>query len=124
MKDQAEGTSGQSFDFSALDSVADSWMPSTEVERRERRTTASMKDLQEFYALVGPRVPAIAEYLENFPVAAPLPVREQRLFRLAQMYMEVAWAVEVIKQPEEPNQVPRDRWQIIPLLPTATRRVC
>jgi hypothetical protein len=124
MKDEAERTAGKSFDFSALDSVADSWAPSTEVERRERRTTASMKDLQEFYGRVGPLVPAIAEYLGEFPITAPLPPREQRLFHLAQMYMECAWAVEVIKQPEEANQVPRERWRITPLLPTATRRVC
>lgn len=124
MRDEAAGAEGQSFDFSALDGVADSWAPSTEVERRERRATASMKDLKEFYALLGPMVPAIAEYLGKFPVTTPLPPREQRLFRLAQMYMEAAWAVEVIKQPEEANQVPRERWQITPLLPTATRRVC
>lgn len=124
MKEEAQRVAGQSFDFSALDSVADSWAPSTEVERRERRATASMKELQDFYALAGPLVPAIAEYLGKFPVTAPLPPREQRLFRLAQMYMEAAWAVEVIKQPEESNQVPRERWRITPLLPTATRRVC
>ena len=121
MKDTTEGST---FDFSTLDSVPDSWAPSTEVERRERRATASMEELQQFYARVGPLVPAIAEYLGKFPVTAPLPAVEQRLFRLAQMYMEAAWAVEVIKQPEEPSQVPRERWQIVPLLPTATRGVC
>ena len=124
MKDEAEEAADGSFDFSTLDSVADSWAPSTEVERRERRATASMKELKEFYSLVGPLVPAIAEHLERFPVTKPLPPGEQRLFRLAQMYMEAAWAVEVIKQPEEANQVPRERWQITSLLPMATRRVC
>lgn len=124
MTDTAQSAAPGTFDFSALDSVPESWAPATEVERRERRATASMKALQEFYARVGPLIPAIAEYLEKFPVTEPLPPAEQRLFRLAQMYMEAAWAVEVIKQPEEPSQVPRERWRIVPLLPTATRGVC
>jgi hypothetical protein len=124
MTDTAGSAAGGTFDFSALDSVPDSWAPSTEADRRERRSTASMKELQEFYTLTGPLVAAIAEYLAKFPITAPLPPYEQRLFRLAQMYMEAAWAVEVIKRPEEANQVSRERWRITPLLHTATRKVC
>jgi hypothetical protein len=109
--------------FSALDALPDSWAPETEVERRERRATANMDDLRNFYATLGPLIPTIAEHLERFSIDAPLPPPEKRLFRLAQMYMEAAWAVEVLGQPEEADQVPRQRWAITPLLPSATRRM-
>ena len=52
----------------------------------------------------------------------PLPPAELRLFRLAQMYMETAWAVEVVGQPEEADQVPRHRWHITPILDADRRR--
>jgi len=71
-----------------------------------------MPVLHEYYNLVGPLVPAIAAHLDTFTVNAPLPDPERRLFQLAQMYMEVAWAVEFVGEPEEPGQVPRQRWHI------------
>jgi len=110
-------------DFSQLDSLSDLWAPAHEIERRERRATATMEEMRAFYDRVGPLVPAIAEHLSSFPMDAPLPPAELRLFRLAQMYMETAWAVEVVGQPEEADQVPRQRWKITPLLPSATRRI-
>lgn len=107
---QPEGLLPQGFE--SLAHLAPHWAHATEHARREKRATSSMADLRAYYDLVGPLVPAIANHLDSFPVSAPLPAPEGRLFRLAQMYMEVAWAVEFVGEPEEPGQVPRDRWQI------------
>jgi hypothetical protein len=71
-----------------------------------------MLELRRYYDLVGPLVPAIAGHLDTFTMDAPLPDCDRRLFQLAQMYMEVAWAVEFVGEPEEPGQVPRHRWHI------------
>jgi len=109
-------------DFSVLDNIAEDWAPATEWARRERRATASIEELRTFYERLRPLVPAIAQHLESHPVDRPLAPREDRLFRLAQMYMEAAWAVEVVGAPEEADQVPRGRWRITPVLEPFSRR--
>lgn len=111
-----------STDFSALEAIADDWAPASERARRERRATATMNELRAFYDRVGPLVPAIAAHLDTFRIDRPLGPHEDRLFRLAQMYMETAWAVEVVGRPEEADQVPRDRWHITPVLQPACWR--
>jgi hypothetical protein len=111
-----------STDFTPLEAIADEWAPDSESARRERRATATMSELRTFYDRVGPLVPAIAAHLESYPIDRLLGPREDRLFRLAQMYMEAAWAVEVVGQPEEADQVPRDRWHITPVLQPACWR--
>jgi len=98
--------------FESLAHLAGEWAYATESARREKRATSSMPVLNEYYNLVGPLVPAIADHLDTFAVSTPLPEPERRLFQLAQMYMEVAWAVEFVGEPEEPGQVPRQRWHI------------
>jgi hypothetical protein len=98
--------------FESLAHLAGEWAHATENARREKRATSSMLELRAYYGLVGPLVPAIADHLDTFGVDAPLPDRERRLFQLAQMYMEVAWAVELVGEPEEPGQIPRQRWHI------------
>jgi len=109
-------------DLSRLDGIAEDWAPQSECARRERRATATMSELRSFYDRVGPLVPAIAAHLDAFPIDRPLAAREDRLFRLAQMYMEAAWAVEVVGAPEEADQVPRARWRITPVLQRASWR--
>jgi hypothetical protein len=98
--------------FENLAHLVARWAHDSEHARREQRATSSMAELREYYDLVGPLVPAIAEHLDTFPVSAPLPAPQCRLFELAQMYMEVAWAVEFVGEPEEPGQVPRERWRV------------
>lgn len=98
--------------FESLAHLAGEWAHATENARREKRSTSAMGELRAYYDLVGPLVPAIAEHLDTFSVNAPLPAPARRLFQLAQMYMEVAWAVELVGEPEEPGQVPRQRWHI------------
>jgi len=106
----ADGSLPQGFE--SLAHLTADWVHATENARREKRATSSMEDLRAYYELVGPLVPAIAAHLDSFPVDAPLPPPELRLLRLAQMYMEVAWAVEFVGEPEEPGQVPRHRWRV------------
>ncbi len=113
---------GPAPDLSCLDDIADDWAPASEYERRERRATATMSELRDFYGRVGPLVPAIATHLEGAPIDRPLESRELRLFRLALMYMEAAWAVEVVGAPEESDQVPRERWHITPVPQRASWR--
>ncbi|HWG71633.1 MAG TPA: hypothetical protein VN692_19630 [Steroidobacteraceae bacterium] len=108
-------------DFTLLEAIPESWAPATETERRERRATASITELRAFYDGVGPLVPGIAAHLDAFPIDAPLPPEGCRLFRLAQMYMEAAWAVEVVGAPEEAYQMPRHRWKITPVLHAGKR---
>lgn len=98
--------------FESLAHLTGEWAHATENARREKRATSSMPELRAYYDLVGPLVPAIADHLDMFPVNAPLPDPDRRLFQLALMYMEVAWAVELVGEPEEPGQVPRHRWHI------------
>jgi hypothetical protein len=98
--------------FEGLAHLVSEWAHGTENARREKRATSLMPELRAYYDLVGPLVPAIAEHLDTFNVNAPLPDADRRLFQLTQMYMEVAWAVEFVGEPEEPGQVPRTRWHI------------
>lgn len=113
---------GPAPDLACLDDIPGDWAPASEYERRERRATATMSELREFYERVGPLVPAIANHLEASPIDRPLQPRDLRLFRLALMYMEAAWAVEVVGAPEESDQVPRSRWHITPVLQRASWR--
>jgi hypothetical protein len=101
--------------FERLQELVAAWALPTEHARRERRATASMSELQNFHEIVGPVILDIARHLDAFAIAPSLPSPELRLLQLAQMYMEVAWAVEVLGGPEEPDQVPRERWKITPL---------
>lgn len=98
--------------FEGLEALVAEWALETEHARREKRATSSMAELRAYYERVGPLVPAIGRHLDEFPVDAALPEPQRRLLRLGQMYMEVAWAVEFLGAPEEPDQVPRERWRI------------
>lgn len=98
--------------FERLQELVADWIHETEHGRREKRATSPMSELQAFYDLVGPMTVQIAQHLDEFPIDRPLPDPQRALFRLGQMYTEVAWAVEFVGEPEEPGQVPRDRWRI------------
>jgi hypothetical protein len=101
--------------FERVEKLVIEWALPSEHERRERRATSSMTSLREFYELVGPLIADMARHLDKFPIGRSLPPLELRLLQLAQMYMEVAWAVEVLDNPEEQGQVPRERWKITPV---------
>jgi hypothetical protein len=98
--------------FEKLEPLVELWALESEHERRERRASSQMQELRDYYAQVGPRITDIARHLDEFPADQSLPEAQRRLFRLGQMYMEVAWAVEFLNAPEESDQVPRSRWLI------------
>jgi hypothetical protein len=98
--------------FENLVHLVGEWAHAAENARREKRSTSSMPELRAYYDLVGPLVPAIAGHLDTFSVNEPLADPDRHLLQLALMYMEVAWAVEFVGEPEEPGQVPRHRWHI------------
>jgi hypothetical protein len=98
--------------FEALEPLVAHWALESEHDRRERRASSQMQELQDYYTRVGPRITDIARHLDDFPADRSLPAAQHRLFRLGQMYMEVAWAVEFLNAPEESDQVPRSRWMI------------
>jgi hypothetical protein len=98
--------------FEELERLVAHWALESEHDRRERRATSQMEDLRAYYAQVGPRIVDIARHLDSFPADRQLPDAQRRLFRLGQMYMETAWAVEIIGAPEQAGQVPCSRWAI------------
>lgn len=98
--------------FDELEQLVAHWVLESEHDRRERRASSQMQELRDYYAQVGPRITDIARHLDEYPVDQSLPEAQRRLFRLGQMYMEVAWAVEFLNAPEESDQVPRSRWVI------------
>lgn len=99
--------------FGELEHLVEGWARPTERERRHLCASKAMPEIEDYYALVGPQLTKIADYLNQFPMA-PLPPAENNLFMLAQMYMEVAVCVEFLKGPEMgPIQIPQDRWHIM-----------
>ena len=107
--------------FEHLQDLIPEWAKATEHERRERRATSTINSLRAYHQRVGPLIDQIARHLDAFPMGPSLPPPELRLLQIAQMYMEVAWAVEVLDAPEECDQVPRERWQITVLRSQTTR---
>lgn len=95
--------------FTSLELLVEKWAIGTESQRRARRAASSMQELHAYYGLVGPQMRAIAAHLDSFAIG-PLPEPEQRLLHLAQMFMEVAIAVEFFGQPELPEGFPRERY--------------
>ena len=78
--------------FADLEPLAD-WAEPTERGRCARRRAASPEALQGFYDTVKPRLEAVLDYLDGFPLGA-MPEREQRLLNLALAMAEVTFAVE------------------------------
>lgn len=78
--------------FADLETFSD-WAGATESIRVERRRSASPAELTSFYELVKPRLEAILQYLDGFPLNA-MPPAEEKLLHLALMMVEVAVAVE------------------------------
>ena len=97
--------------FHILECRIGDWALKTEQERREKRATSSFEELRAYYDVVGPQMRAIAAHLDTFPMGV-LPGPELALLNLAQMFMEVAIAVEFYGQPELPRGFPRQRWVI------------
>jgi hypothetical protein len=115
MTDATENDCALPKGFAHFKDLVGHWAKPTEHERRELRATSSIDALKAYYERVGPEIAVITRHLDGFPFGPTLPSPELRLLQIAQMYMEVAWAVEVLGAPEESDQVPRDRWRITTL---------
>ncbi|HKA56256.1 MAG TPA: hypothetical protein VKJ47_21610, partial [Candidatus Binatia bacterium] len=74
------------------------WALETEVERNRKRLASTMAEIQAFYDAMLPRMEAVIDYLNQFPLEA-MPADAQRLLHLTFSLAEVSTAVELFKQP-------------------------
>ena len=84
--------------FTDLEPFASGWSLAEERARNQKRLTSTMEELQTFYDAIFPRMEAILEYLEQFPLDA-MPEEVRRLFLLTLSLAEIAPAVELFGQP-------------------------
>src|SRR5712691_12142500 len=91
--------------FQDLEPFVETWALATETDRNRKRLSSTMEEIQTFYNALVPRMEAILEYLNQFPLAKmpedvqTLPEETRRLFYLALSLAEVTTAVELYKQP-------------------------
>jgi hypothetical protein len=69
------------------------WSLTTDAERIAKRTESSDDQLREFYDALLPRMDAVYEYLNRFPLDG-MPEDARRLYDLAISFMEIANFVE------------------------------
>ena len=74
------------------------WALETEIERNRKRLASTMAEIQAFYDVILPRMEAVIDYLNQFPLEA-MPADAQRLLHLTFSLAEVSTAVELFKQP-------------------------
>ena len=99
-------------DFADLERFAEQWVIDTERDRNAFRVTQSIEALDDYYQTVFPRMDAICDYIDQFPLDA-MPPDAARLLRLGQMLMEVVPAAEGYRQPDVPNSFEFERFHII-----------
>lgn len=85
------------------------WARSTEVERMATRENSTIEELQVFYDAMLRRLPAIVEYLNQFPLDR-MPETAQQLLQMALTLNEVSIAVERYRQPRVINGRERARF--------------
>jgi len=83
-------------EFRDLDGFAVRWSLPTQNQREEARRASSEQDRRELYDAVVPRLPAIIDYLNRFPLDS-MPEDAQRLLHLALSVAEIAPNVELYK---------------------------
>ena len=74
------------------------WALSTERERRAKRLSSSMEEIQAFYDALFPQLESVVAYLDQFPLDQ-LPAEAQPLYHLTLSLVEVTSAVELYHQP-------------------------
>ncbi len=84
--------------FKDLERFVADWALSTEEERNRKRLSSSIKEIQALYDALLPRIEAMMDYLNQFPLDN-MPEDAQRLFLLGLAFAEIAMAVEAFKQP-------------------------
>lgn len=84
--------------FADLEQYVGVWALPTERQRNRKRMASTIGDLRAFYDSMMPRMDAIMEYLNQFPLDN-IPDGARELFYLTLSLAEVANAVELFKQP-------------------------
>jgi hypothetical protein len=84
--------------FQDLEPFVSAWALATGAERQAKRLSSTMEDIQGFYDAMLPRMGAIIEYLNQFPLDT-MPEDARALLYLTLSLAEVAPAVELFKQP-------------------------
>ena len=84
--------------FQDLEPFAFAWALATERERSGKRLSSTMAEIQAFYDALLPRMEAVIDYLNQFPLEA-MPADARQLMYLTLSLAEVAPAVELFKQP-------------------------
>jgi hypothetical protein len=100
-------------EFADLEPLRAAWAIGDEAARNRARLASSMAELQAFYNALLPRMDAIIQHLNSQRLDALAP-GEQALLDLALMFMEVAPAVEIYKDPDVPWGFAAERFHILP----------
>ena len=85
------------------------WALPTERDRNHKRLNSEMSEIQSLYDTVLPRMEAIMEYLNKFPINS-MPEDAQRLLNLTLSLAEVAPAVEFYQQARVIDGSPAERF--------------
>ncbi len=81
-------------EFADLEPLARAgWCLDTEIERTRKRRTSTTETLRAFYTQVRPRLEAVLEYLDRYPLDGLSP-QQTNLLNLTLSMTEVAFAVE------------------------------
>ena len=81
-------------EFADLEPLARAgWCLDTEIERTGKRRTSTAETLRAFYTQVRPRLEAVLEYLDRYPLDG-MPPQQANLLNLTLSMTEVAFAVE------------------------------
>lgn len=87
------------------------WALATERERLTARESSTMEALQTFYDAMMPRLLAIVEYLDRFPLDR-MPEDARRLLHMALSLVEVSIATELYRQPGPFSGFDRTRFEV------------
>jgi hypothetical protein len=85
--------------FDDLELFVEYWARETQTERLHQRLAAKRPKIRAFYDAITPRLKAILDHLDQFPITAELPADAERLRLLAMAAAQIAPAVELFKQP-------------------------
>ena len=88
--------------FRDLESFAAIWALGSETERHGRRLASTITELRGFYDAMLPRIDAVLEYLNDFPLEQLAP-EARNLLNLSLALAEIAPAVELFGQPAVPD---------------------
>ncbi|MBF6567777.1 MAG: hypothetical protein IVW54_02745 [Candidatus Binataceae bacterium] len=97
MDDSKQGNRELPADFAQLGKFVN-WALPTQGERRVKRLTSTMPEIEEFYAAILPEMERIATYLDQYPMHE-MPDDAKLLLYLTYAFMAVAPAVEIFNEP-------------------------